>query len=62
MTESGRTGFTTGTCAAAAAKAAVILLQAGEKPDSVEIALANGSRVRLPIAEYYSTGQSARGQ
>jgi cobalt-precorrin-5B (C1)-methyltransferase len=60
VTESGRTGFTTGTCAAAAAKAAAILLQSGEKPDSVEIALANGSRVRLPIAEYSSTGQSAR--
>lgn len=60
MTESGRTGFTTGTCAAAAAKAAVIFLHSGENPDSVEIGLANGSRVRLPVAEYSFTGQSAR--
>ena len=43
-----RSGFTTGTCAAAAAKAATLLLK-GEAPVSeVEIGLPDGERVRFP--------------
>jgi len=44
-----RTGYTTGSCAAAAAKAAVTLLCDGVAPESVEIALPEGNRVRFPV-------------
>ncbi|ACU53754.1 cobalamin biosynthesis protein CbiD [Acidimicrobium ferrooxidans DSM 10331] len=44
-----RTGFTTGTCAAAAAKAAAIWLVHREHVSRVEIALPTGRRVELPV-------------
>jgi cobalt-precorrin-5B (C1)-methyltransferase len=44
-----RTGWTTGTCAAAAAKAATAALHTGEIQTSVEIALPSGQRVRFPV-------------
>ena len=44
-----RTGYTTGTCAAAAAKAAAIALQTGTKVDLVEITLPAGKRVLFKI-------------
>ncbi len=44
-----RSGFTTGTCAAAAAKGAAILLSTGETAPDVEIGLPDGGRVRLPL-------------
>jgi len=44
-----RTGWTTGTCAAAAAKAAVTTLASGEIQQSVEIGLPSGRRVRFPV-------------
>ncbi len=44
-----RTGWTTGTCAAAASKAAAILAVFGTIPESVEIALPSGDRVSFPI-------------
>jgi cobalt-precorrin-5B (C1)-methyltransferase len=47
----GRTGFTTGTCAAAATKAAVMALMGSASPDSVEVMLPDGSQVRIPIEE-----------
>jgi cobalt-precorrin-5B (C1)-methyltransferase len=40
-----RTGWTTGTCASAAAKAAVIGLATGSAPDAVEVGLPGGNRV-----------------
>jgi cobalt-precorrin-5B (C1)-methyltransferase len=40
-----RTGWTTGTCASAAAKAAALLLVTGEKQPVVEVALPSGRRV-----------------
>lgn len=46
-----RTGFTTGACAAAAAKAAAILLCEGVEPGSVEIDLPDGQRILFPIAQ-----------
>ncbi len=46
-----RTGWTTGTCAAAAAKAASTALITGESQDTVEIGLPSGRRVRFPVAE-----------
>ena len=44
-----RTGWTTGTCAAAAAKAAATALRTGEVQRTVEIPLPSGQRVRFPV-------------
>ncbi|MQA22617.1 cobalt-precorrin-5B (C(1))-methyltransferase [Rugamonas rivuli] len=44
-----RTGFTTGACAAAAARAAVLGLAHGQVPEEIESLLPNGSRVRFAI-------------
>ena len=44
-----RTGWTTGTCAAAAAKAATTALSTGEIQQTVEIGLPSGQRVRFPV-------------
>ncbi|MGC8480734.1 MAG: cobalt-precorrin-5B (C(1))-methyltransferase [Acidimicrobiales bacterium] len=40
-----RTGWTTGTCAAAATKAALLWLITGERPSQIEIGLPSGTRV-----------------
>ena len=45
-----RTGYTTGSCAAAAAKAAVLLLAEGRVAEHVEIPLPGGTRIVLPLA------------
>lgn len=44
-----RTGWTTGTCASAAAKAAVTALDTGEIQRSVEVGLPAGQRVSFPV-------------
>jgi cobalt-precorrin-5B (C1)-methyltransferase len=44
-----RTGWTTGTCASAAAKAAVTALRDQAGQDSVEVALPSGFRVTFPV-------------
>jgi len=44
-----RTGWTTGTCASAAAKAAAQLLATGEAPAWVEVALPSGQRVTFAV-------------
>ena len=44
-----RSGWTTGTCASAAAKAATQWLVEGSPPDSVEVALPSGRRVAFPV-------------
>ncbi len=44
-----RSGFTTGTCAAAAAKAAAMLLCGQPEPTEVEVLLPAGNRVSIPI-------------
>ncbi|MEM8707227.1 MAG: cobalt-precorrin-5B (C(1))-methyltransferase [Actinomycetota bacterium] len=46
-----RTGWTTGTCASAAAKAAVQWLVDGSAPAEVEVALPDGRRVRFETAD-----------
>jgi cobalt-precorrin-5B (C1)-methyltransferase len=46
-----RTGWTTGTCAAAAAKAATTALATGEIQETTEIGLPDGSRVRFGVDE-----------
>lgn len=54
-----RTGWTTGTCASAAAKAAVTGLVLGEVPVSVEVGLPGGQRVTFAVADAHS-GPPAR--
>ncbi len=44
-----RTGWTTGTCASAAAKAAYLAVVAGQRSERVEIALPSGRRVGFPV-------------
>lgn len=46
-----RTGWTTGTCASAAAKAATEWLAHGAPPEHVEVALPSGQRVGFPVAD-----------
>lgn len=46
-----RTGWTTGTCASAAAKAAVIRMLSGELPDRVEVAIPSGQRVIFDVMD-----------
>jgi len=42
-------GWTTGTCASAVAKAAFSVLQGGGRPDRVEVGLPAGRRVGFPV-------------
>jgi cobalt-precorrin-5B (C1)-methyltransferase len=54
-----RTGWTTGTCASAAAKAAVTALRDQAGQDSVEVALPSGYRVSFPVDSCaYDPGQA----
>ncbi|MDP9021197.1 MAG: cobalt-precorrin-5B (C(1))-methyltransferase [Actinomycetota bacterium] len=51
-----RTGWTTGTCASAAAKAAVAALISGLTQTSAEVALPSGRRVTFPVARCTPAG------
>ena len=44
-----RTGYTTGSCAAGAAKAAALLLLKGAEQNSIEVTLPDGSKAVLPL-------------
>jgi cobalt-precorrin-5B (C1)-methyltransferase len=46
-----RTGWTTGTCASAAAKAATTWLVAGQPPTEIDVALPSGRRVSFAVAD-----------
>jgi cobalt-precorrin-5B (C1)-methyltransferase len=54
-----RSGWTTGTCACAAAVAAYQALLTGEFPDPVEVALPGGKRARLALHRTVLTADSA---
>ncbi|HEC15784.1 MAG TPA: cobalt-precorrin-5B (C(1))-methyltransferase [Sedimenticola sp.] len=54
-----RTGFTTGACSAAAARAAAIGLVTGKVPDRVDCLLPNGDRVKFSVIEGYCQGDRA---
>lgn len=54
-----RTGFTTGSCAAAAARAATIGMLAGAVPRSVSCRLANGSEATFVVADAWVDGDGA---
>ncbi|MEV5574000.1 cobalt-precorrin-5B (C(1))-methyltransferase CbiD [Spirillospora sp. NPDC052269] len=55
-----RTGWTTGSCATAAAKAATLLLRGEELPGYVEIALPSGNRATFKIEETATDGERGR--
>src|SRR5665648_1238324 len=44
-----REGYTTGSCAAGAAKVACLLLKGNKLPDQVQIPLPNSARLMMPI-------------
>ena len=46
-----RCGYTTGSCAAAAAKAAAIMLFKGESIDTVDLVTPGGTALRLDVEE-----------
>lgn len=48
-----RSGYTTGSCATGAAKAAALLLLNQEKQDTIDITLPDGSNATLPLKECY---------
>ncbi len=54
-----RTGYTTGSCAAAAAKAAALLLTEGTSVREVDIELPGGKRVVIPVASAGRRGAGA---
>jgi cobalt-precorrin-5B (C1)-methyltransferase len=54
-----RTGWTTGTCSAAAAKAAAATLKTGQTQDDVEIGLPSGQRVQFPVDDCILTETEA---
>ena len=53
-----RTGWTTGTCASAAAKAAATALRTGAPQQVVDVALPDGTRVSFPVDECTITDNS----
>jgi len=55
-----RKGYTTGACAAAAARAAMVGLVTGVVPEEVESLLPNGQRVRFAVVEAHSDEDRAR--
>ena len=55
-----RYGYTTGTCAAAAAKAATLLLLTGRAPAAVRIHTPKGIDLTLPVEEAARSGDTAR--
>ena len=59
MTKKLRSGYTTGTCAAAAAASAVRLLLSGSKPESMGIVTPNGKRLILRPQNLSSDGEYA---
>jgi cobalt-precorrin-5B (C1)-methyltransferase len=54
-----RRGWTTGTCAAAAARAAYELLVTGDCPDPVEVALPDGRRIAFAVAMHERDSKKA---
>lgn len=52
-----KTGFTTGTAAAAAAKGAILFILNGKKPSTVEIELLTGDLITIPINTCASAGE-----
>ena len=56
-----REGFTTGTAAAGAAKAATLMLLGGEVPAAIDVPLPGGGRLVVPVAVVRRDGEGAYG-
>lgn len=54
-----RTGFTTGTCAAGAAKAAALMLLGKAPGDKIDVTLPDGKNAQLPLEQCEATGNYA---
>ena len=57
-----RSGYTTGACAAAGVKAALILLTTGKAVDSVEITALDGTPLKIPIANVEKISDGIRAE
>lgn len=55
-----RCGYTTGSCAAAAAKAAAMLILEGRSPDWIDLPVPAGGTVRIPVEQSSMDGEWAR--
>ncbi len=55
-----RYGYTTGACAAAATKAALLHLLADKRPPKVELTLPIGAKISIPVAEVSKNGKVAQ--
>lgn len=60
MKETMRCGFTTGSCAAAAVKAALLLLARNERRDKIELRLPGGETIAVPVRRVERTPEGAR--
>lgn len=57
-----RSGYTTGACAAAGVKAALILLTTGEVVDTVELIALDGTRLEIPVANVEKISDGIRAE
>lgn len=57
-----RSGYTTGACAAAGVKAALILLTAGEAVDAVDITALDGTPLKIPVARVEKLSDGIRAE
>ena len=57
-----RSGYTTGACAAAGVKAALILLTTGEIVDDVEITALDGTLLKIPVARVEKISDGIRAE
>ncbi|WP_022852479.1 cobalt-precorrin-5B (C(1))-methyltransferase CbiD [Thermodesulfatator atlanticus] len=55
-----RTGYTTGACAAAATKAALLYLLSGKRPTKVELTLPTGTKIPIPVAEVFKNSKGVQ--
>ena len=53
-----RSGFTTGACATAASKAALMALMGQDVPSDIEITFPDGERLCLPVTDVFSDGRT----
>lgn len=60
MPEALRRGYTTGTCAAAGAKAAALALLSRKRPKAVEVSLPRGGSLTIPVKSIKVSGQRAK--
>ena len=57
-----RSGYTTGACAAAGVKAALILLTTGNVVDAVELTALDGTRLEIPVARVEKISDGIRAE